>query len=161
MSFNWKNLTKDDQWDTPPHVWQDVAEYIPKDKVVWEAFYSPTSTSPDTLRQLGCKEVISKDCDFLSSNHGEVVITNPPFSIKSLVLNRLYELDKPFMMVMPSFTLHHLVCHSLMRKHGHTQIIIPSKRIHYMKDGDVKKRTSFDSIYICYKMGLPEDLIFM
>ena len=30
---------KNDDWNTPNWVWDCLNEYIPKDKIIWEAFY--------------------------------------------------------------------------------------------------------------------------
>ena len=33
------NPSKFDDFMTPYHVWDDIKNYIPKDKVIWEPFY--------------------------------------------------------------------------------------------------------------------------
>ena len=37
-SFHTKTFTKHDNYMTPKHAWENIKEYIPKDKVIWEAF---------------------------------------------------------------------------------------------------------------------------
>ena len=45
-------LRTDDEYYTPKHVWEDISEVIPKDKVIWEAFKGD-GRSADYLREMG------------------------------------------------------------------------------------------------------------
>jgi hypothetical protein len=92
-------------------------------------------------------------------------VSNPPFSDKTNVINRLYELDKPFIITIP---IHSLATRFIKNKFKNKlQIIIPDTRIHFEKkdveSGEMKtlKRTSFDTIYLCYKMNLPRDVLWL
>jgi len=33
-----QEFKNDDQYNTTAEIWQSIADYIPKDKVIWEAF---------------------------------------------------------------------------------------------------------------------------
>lgn len=158
---------KHDDYMTPKSAWEAIDEFIPKDKVIWEPFKGD-GKSGEYLTELGCQEVIHNDNDFFFANEGEVLISNPPFSKSKEVMNRLRELDKPFIMVMPSAK----ICTSYFRNNfkgtnSQLQIIIPRKRIHFMKlvDGKPvegwKPQCAFDCFYYCYKMNLPRDIIWL
>ncbi|EEH54006.1 uncharacterized protein MICPUCDRAFT_62794 [Micromonas pusilla CCMP1545] len=67
-----------DEYMTPPSAWEAIQKYIPKNKVIWEAFYGD-GKSGDTLRTLGFK-VIHDEVDFFENNLGDVIVSNPPFS---------------------------------------------------------------------------------
>jgi hypothetical protein len=42
------------------------------------------------------------------------------------------------------------------------QIIIPRKRIHFVKNGtEPTNKCNFDCFYYCYKMNLPRDIIWL
>lgn len=157
---------QNDNYDTPPSAWEAIAAYLPADKskVIWEPFYSATSKSPDTLRKLGYT-VIANNEDFFQANHGDVVVSNPPFSRKAEVLQRLLRLDKPFVLLMPSQVMHTRYFSLLTRNVlQHCQFIIPQTRIHFCaQDGKntVLKKTSFDCTYFCYKMALPDRVVFL
>ena len=86
--FHTKTFMKHDDYMTPKYAWENIKEYIPKDKVIWEAFYG-NGKSAEYLRELGCKEVIHDDDDFFESDKGEVIVSNPPFSKSKDVMNRL------------------------------------------------------------------------
>ena len=57
-----------DEYMTPPSAWEAIQKYIPKNKVIWEAFYGD-GKSGDTLRTLGFK-VIHDKVDFFENNLG-------------------------------------------------------------------------------------------
>ncbi len=42
----------DDEYYTPKHAWEDIVRFIPKDKLIWEAFKG-NGDSAEHLRQLG------------------------------------------------------------------------------------------------------------
>jgi len=156
-------FSKHDDYMTPKHAWEDIKDYIPKKKI-WEAFYGD-GMSGQYLTELGF-DVIHEDVDFFENNLGEVIVTNPPFSKSKDVMKRLAELDKPFIIIMPSAK----ICTSYFRenfKNKGLQIIVPRKRIHFQKlvDGVMpvgwKNACSFDCFYYCYKIDLPRDIIWL
>jgi hypothetical protein len=153
-----------DGYTTPKFAWANILHFIPKDKVIWECFYCD-GVSGKYLTELGLN-VIHQDVDFFSNNLGDIIITNPPFSISKQVMNRLKELDKPFIIIMPAAKINTSYFRENF-KNTELQIIIPRKRIHFQKvvDGkpveNWKNQTSFDCFYYCYKMGLPRDIIWL
>jgi hypothetical protein len=159
--FNTPTSSGHDDYFTPKHVWEDIKEHIP-DKVIWEAFYG-TGRSAGYLRELGFT-VVSEDVDFFESDMGEIIVSNPPFSKIKEVMVRLFELDKPFIMLMPAGKL--ATQHFRQWKDNGLQIIIPKKRINFdkMVNGEISKNKSasnFDCYYYCYKMDLPLDLMWL
>ncbi len=144
---------------TPKHAWEDIKEYIPKKKI-WEAFYG-NGDSGKYLTELGF-DVIHEPVDFFENDLGEVIVTNPSFSIADIILKRLAELDKPFILLMPVSKITTQYFHKTFK--DKIQIIIPKNRIHFLKlvDGKVPdkwgKACNFDCFYYCYKIGLPKDI---
>tara|TARA_R110001632_G_scaffold166629_1_gene285057 strand:- start:2035 stop:2541 length:507 start_codon:yes stop_codon:yes gene_type:complete len=165
-NFTAKTFLKCDDYMTPKSAWENIQQYIPKDKIIWEAFMGD-GKSGEYLTELGCN-VIHNDNDFFESNEGDVVVSNPPFSKSKEVMNRLKILDKPFIIIMPCSK----ICTSYFRENfkntdSKLQIIIPRKRIHFLKhkDGKLvegwKNACNFDCFYYCYKMNLPRDIIWL
>ena len=162
-----KKLDKtNDDSTSPPEIWQQISEYLPKSEndVIWEPFYNPDSKSPEHLRNLGCK-VVYGNIDFFHNKIGTHIVTNPPWSCKEKVIARLGELDMPFIIVMP---LHSLATRFVKNNFKHKlQIIIPDMRLHFEKQNPdtlerfTLKRTPFDTIYFCYKMNLPHDIMWL
>ena len=158
MSFTNDKTT--DNYRTPKEAWERIKEYIPKDKVIWEPFYCDGS-SGQNLKDLGY-DVIHRDEDFFENNHGDIIVSNPPFSKKKEILIRLKELGKPFIMICPSMMLSYKYFQEYYA--DEIQVIIPKTRIWFQHlDWEEKKKYSppFASFYFCYKMNLPKDLIFI
>ncbi len=152
---------KDDDYMTPTHAWEDIREFIPSDKIIWEAFYGDGQSGQD-LRDMGY-DVIHQDIDFFKEDRGEVIVTNPPFSLVKKIMPRLLELDKPFIMLMPSSKINTQYMRLFKNK---LQIIIPPKRIHFIKINENGERIQtkgchFDCFYYCYKIGLEKDMMWL
>jgi len=150
------NDSKNDEYETPYSVWESITEYLPKDKVIWEPFFA-TGLSGEYLRSLGC-DVIHQKEDFFETNHGDVIVTNPPFSIKKQVLHRLKQLNKPFILLLPASVLGTKMLSELFPD---IQIIIPNGRISYLINGVQSKGVWFASFFYCWKMNLPKDITFL
>lgn len=164
----WSPLVTDDEWKTPKELWENIKEYLPKkDVVVWEAFYGD-GKSGNYLSDLGCTVMQSK-VDFFDDNSClldkvDMIISNIPFSKKKEVLAKLKEIDKPFIIIMPASTIFtQYLRETFTNDEGRVemQMIVPRKRMHYMKNDIIYKRTSFDSCYFCYKMNLKNDVIWL
>ena len=165
-SFQTKTFTKHDDYMTPFSAWEDIKQYIPTDKVIWEAFYG-NGESGTHLQNLGFN-VIHEEIDFFENDLGEIVVSNPPFTKIPKILARLKELNKPFIMIMPSSKINTQYFRKLFcDTEEPIQLIIPKKRIHFEKLVDGKKpegwknACNFDCFYYCWKMGLNKDIIWL
>lgn len=145
-----------DEYYTTLKIWESIRDYIPKNKIIWECFYSPNSQSANHLRNLGF-EVVWKDVDFFTNNYGDILVSNLPFSKKKEVLTRLKQLDKPFIMVFPTQSIQTKFFKELF-KDDKIQIIFPSEKLHYEGAKD-SKGASFYTCFICYKINLKKDVI--
>ena len=88
----------------------------------------------------------------------DIIISNPPFSCKDDILKRLYELNKPYAMLLPIPTLQGQARFPYMKD---IQYLGFDKRINYYRDAAMTKTqdgVSFGSCYLC-KDFLPKDLI--
>tara|TARA_R110000868_G_scaffold192429_1_gene436885 strand:- start:12 stop:500 length:489 start_codon:yes stop_codon:yes gene_type:complete len=147
----------DDEYMTPKSAWEQIKKYIPTNKVIWECFYGD-GKSGEYLREMGF-EVIHEEVDFFTENEGEIIVSNPPYSCKVKVFERLKALDKPFILLVPVSTITKKFYMDYFAPK--CDIIIPSKRIHFIKNGEQTTRSWFDVIYICYKMNLPKQLNYL
>ena len=161
--FHTKTFMKHDDYMTPKYAWENIEQFIPKDKVIWEAFYGD-GNSGDYLKELGFN-VIHEEVDFFDNDLGDIIVSNPPFSQSKEVMARLKELDKPFIIIMPSSKINTSYMRNTFK--DKLQIIIPHKRIHFIKlvNGVVpdkwKNACYFDCFYYCYKMNLPNDITWL
>lgn len=140
---------------TPKSAWEQITEYIPKDRQIWEPFYCD-GKSGEFLQELGY-DVIHKDEDFFKVEYPDsVIVSNPPFNNLKKILTRLKELGNPFILIMPIGTICTIYFKDLFPE---IQLIIPTKRIQFLKNGDQLKRCYFSCAYYCFKMNLKKDLI--
>jgi len=163
-SFHTKTFQKHDDYMTPKSAWTDIKDYIPRDKVIWECFYG-NGNSGRYLTELGFN-VIHEEIDFYDNDLGDILVSNPPYSDCKRIMKRLSDLDKPFIMLMPSSKINTSYFRENFKGKG-IQIIIPRKRIHFVKlvNGEVpkdyKSSCNFDCFYYCYKLGLPNDIVWL
>jgi len=158
MSFT--NDKSSDNYITNKNDWFRIKEYIPKDKVIWSPFYCD-GKQKIYFKEMGL-DIIHEDEDFFKNNKGEIVIDNAPFSKKKEVLLRLKELDKPFILILPSIMLSCKYFQELFK--NNIQIIIPQTRIkfsHVDNDNNENYTPPYGCFYFCYKMNLHKDLIFI
>ena len=161
--FSTKNFLKHDDYMTPKYAWENILEYIPKDKIIWEAFYGD-GKSGTYLQELGFN-VIHEPIDFFKENRGNIIISNPPFSFTKDIMKRLFILDKPFILILPSSKIN--TSYFREWKNKKIQIIIPIKRIHFTKKisgvipDNYKSSCNFDCFYYCYKMNLENDITWL
>jgi hypothetical protein len=160
--FHTKTFKIYDDYMTPKHAWENIQHLIPKQKIIWEAFYGD-GESGTHLKDLGF-ETIHEDIDFFENNLGDIIVSNPPFAKTKEILERLLIIDKPFILILPSGK----ISTSYFRawKDKNIQIIIPRKRIHFLKliDGKIstdKSSCNFDCFYYCYKMNYEKDIIWL
>ena len=155
------NYIKDDDYMTPKTAWEDIQQFIPRDKIIWEAFYGD-GKSGKHLQDLGFN-VIHDTEDFFVNNKGDIIVSNPPFSKSKEIFKRLKEIDKPFILILPTSKIcSQYVKDFINNNTNKIQIIIPNKRIHFEKPSFKKKSSCwFDCFYYCYKMDLDRDIIFL
>jgi hypothetical protein len=161
--FHTKTFTEHDDYMTPRSAWEAIKHIIPKDKIIWEAFYG-NGQSQQYLRDIGCTVEGGANEDFFQHNKGDIIVTNPPFTIISSILERLIELDKPFILIIPSAKINTQYFRKLFATRR-IQIIIPRKRIQFEKIVNGEKvesnKCNFDCFYYCYKMNLERDITWL
>lgn len=157
--FTTKTFIVYDDYMTPKYAWDNIKHLIPKDKVIWEAFYGD-GKSGTYLRELGFN-VIHDDDDFFESNKGDIIVSNPPFSNAKNILTRLKQIEKPFILILPSSKINTQYVRDNYKNQG-LQLIIPVKRIQFLKNGnELQNKCNFDCFYYCYKMNLPRDIMWL
>lgn len=159
--FQTEKFLKYDDYMTPKSAWEDIKHIIPKNKLIWEAFYGD-GKSGTYLQELGFNVVHNKD-DFFENNNGEIVVSNPPFTKIKEILIRLVELEKPFILIMPSSKINTQYFRNIfIKQKDKIQIVIPKKRLQFIKDGnDLQNKCNFDCFYYCWKINLERDIIWL
>lgn len=92
----------------------------------------------------------------------DYIISNPPYSLKGDVIDRLFEIGKPFAMLVGVVGLFESQHRFNLFKSHEFEIMYLNKRVSYFKDYAEQKpplNPPFSSVYICSKM-LPRTIVF-
>ena len=163
---NGNGISKNDEFYTYAKDWEAIGEWIPNDKVVWEPFSNVENLEGVNHLYTITQELKFATGDFFDNNEGEVVVSNPPFSIKKEILERLKELEKPFILLLPVLTLQNKYFHRIFEGGKDIQVIYPTRKIFFYRYDEKGQKIKVDKLsyyccYICYKMNLERDVIFL
>lgn len=154
-----------DEVYTPAYAVRPILKYLKPNSTIWCPFDTEDSEFVKVFMAAGHKVTyshIDTEQNFFTYEPKEdynYIISNPPFSIKDAILQRLTELNKPYAMLLPLPTLQGQKRFNYLQG---SQALIFDKRINFFKDyqtKEIQKGISFATIYIC-KGFLPKDLIF-
>ena len=144
---------ENDNWETPKEAYEDVSSLI-KDKVVWDPFYSQGRAAA-FLMEAGAKEVIHEKKDAFSWNPDcEMIVTNPPFSIKKKCLAYLLSLGKPVLILLPLVDICSKWFGEVVGDHLY-HLFVPKKRYSFLKEGVQVKGVSFASCWLWFPAAIP------
>ncbi|MCD6347792.1 MAG: tRNA (adenine-N(6)-)-methyltransferase [Bacteroidales bacterium] len=154
-------LQKWDELYTPPEAIYPLLKYLPKNKTYWECTDFGGSNITKILRDNGFKVVsthLKDGFDFLNNEPKfdfDVIITNPPYSLKTDFLRKAYEMGKPFAFLLPLTSLEGKERGNIFREYG-VQVLVLDKRINFLKN---KNNVWYNTSWFCWKL-LPKELIF-
>lgn len=150
-----------DNFQTPKEALNILLPYLNKRWIIWECAWGKGNLFK-FLKEEGFKVIGNdKEIDFLKNEcECDCIITNPPYSLKDKFIERCYELNKPFALLMPLTALEGKKRGSLYKKYG-IQLIIPNKRINFETPSGKGSGAWFCTAWYCYKLNLPKDLMFV
>jgi hypothetical protein len=155
---------RSDEFGTPKEAILPLLPYLKKGWIIWECAWGGGSLARH-LKKEGFK-VIGANEDFLQSKYEwddesfDIIITNPPYSLKEEFLERCYELGKPFALLMPLTALEGKKRGELYRKYG-IQLIIPNKRINFITPSGKGSGSWFATAWFTWGLNLPKNLMFV
>lgn len=141
-----------DELYTPESAFELLMLYLPKDKVLFEAAVG-SGKLRDQMKREGYSVVESNDF-FNEFPDYDILVTNPPFSLKDKFLEGAYKRGKPFALLLPITALEGLKRQKLYKEHG-IEILFPERRI----DFNGKKAPWFYCAWFCHGL-LPKELNF-
>ena len=99
--------------------------------------------------------------EYEPSEHYDYIVSNPPFSRKDDVFERLFALGKPFAMVMSMNNVFDSKRRYAMFSQHDFEILVPRGRTKFIRRGDNEALCAppFQSVYICHDM-LPTQIVF-
>lgn len=128
----------DDFQTTDPDAIKCLVPFLPPyKKVIWEPAcgegYIIQHLQGHGFDVFGTDIKLGEEFDFMKyvppANY-DMIITNPPFSIKEKFLARCYALEKPFALLMPLTTFDSEERRLLFSRHG-VEIVMPPKRLSF------------------------------
>lgn len=156
-----------DEFYTPIYAVRPILKYVPQGSMVWCPFDTSESLFVKQLREHGCQVVythISEGKDFfeMPTPDCDYIISNPPYSVKGAVLQRLFQIGKPFAMLVGVVGLFESQERFEMFRDNSFEIMYLNRRVSYFKDYAEQKPSlnpPFSSVYVCHNM-LPDRIVF-
>lgn len=162
--INYIQSERNDNLYTPEYAILPLIKYLPKNKniTIWECCDYGDSKITKLLKENGYN-VVSTDIvsgfNFLTDEPDfefDMIITNPPYSIKNEWLQKCYEYNKPFALLLPVTALEGEFRGSLYDKYGISTIIL-NKRVNFTDKNNVWFNTSW---FVWNLEGLPNNKLY-
>jgi len=159
------NQGHSDEMQTPKYAINCLLPYLKKEWIIWECAWGGGSLAKH-FKEKGFEVIGNPFRDFLNKDLGlnkkgfDIIITNPPYTLKDKFLERCFEIGKPFVLLMPLTALEGKKRGELYRKYG-IQLIIPNKRINFITPSGKGSGAWFQVAWFCYKLNLPKDMMFV
>ena len=147
---------KDDDYETGRNILKDLCPFIEQNKIIYDPFYCKGKVIEE-WNNLGF-ECINEKKDAFNREHPEFdyLISNIPFSCKEKCVKLGFELNKPFIMLMP---IDALGSKWIKKYFDKLQFIIPNGRLQFIKDSVQTNKCWFDTMWICYGLNLDHKII--
>ncbi len=149
------NKAKSDEWFTPSCAVYPILKYLKSGSTVWCPFDTDDSNFVKVLKSKGFNVInthIVHDEDFFDINlECDYIISNPPYSLRNEVLDKLFRIGRPFAMLMNTNGLFDSAIRWNLFKNNNFSLIYLKGRTSFMQEYGVEQKTSppFQSAYIC------------
>ena len=153
---------KNDELYTPEYAIKPLLKYLPKNKIIWECTDFGSSNITKVLKESGFNVISThkKDFDFLKDIPDfefDIIITNPPYSLKDEFLRKCYEYKKPFCLLLPITSLEGIERGKMFGENG-VELLVLDRRCNFIYN-NAKKSNWFNTSWFCWNI-LPRQLIF-
>lgn len=157
---------KQDEFYTPEYAIKPLLKYINKDYKIWCPFDTEESHFVKMFKHNGNKvynsHILNGENFFEMNIDCDAIISNPPYSLKGEVFERLFELNKKFAMLVGVVGLFESEKRFSMFSENDFEILYLNRRVAYFQDYTEQKPSlnpPFSSVYIC-KGLLPKQICF-
>jgi len=157
---------KQDNYQTPDYATNIILKYIPKDWVIWDPGCGELKII-SCARNMGYQAIGTDICykweqDFFEIKpefHWDIIVTNPPFSLKTEFLERAASFGKPFCFLMNLSSLSTAKRQKIFQDNW-LQLVLLDKRISFIVDGIQTKGAWFDTAWFTFGLNFPNDIIY-
>lgn len=150
---------------TPDYAIEPLIPFLKKEMVIWDCAFGEGHLAR-AFKEKGFKCIGKKEIDYLKEGQYvkeyldmDIIVTNPPYSLKDEFLKKAFDLGDPFCFLLPLTALEGILRGSLYHANG-IQLIIPNRRIDFITPNGGKS-SWFQVAWFCYRMELPNDLNFI
>ncbi len=147
-----------DEVFTPPYAVEPLFPYLKKNWLIWE-LAEATGNISQTLISAGFNVTATNyDCLLSAPTSFDAIVSNPPYSIKTKILRRCYQLGKPFALLLPLTALESAERQELYKKYG-LQLILLNQRVKF-EIFSGKQSPWFATAWFTNWLNLPRDINF-
>ena len=156
---------KQDEYYTKEYAIVPILKYLKPNSKIWCPFDTKESNFVKLFSSNGHLTQfthILTGQDFFETNPPkgtEYIISNPPYSLREKILERLFNLKIPFAMLINEAGLFDSKKRYNLLKNNQFEIMVFDKRIDYIKKDANLKGVPFKSIFLCSNI-LPSKFIF-
>lgn len=163
-----KATSKNDEYYTHIYAIKPILKYIKPHSTIWCPFDTENSNFVIALCNEGhyvkYTHIDTGDDFFETYIECDYIISNPPYTIKNEVLSRLFELGKPFAMLMNAAGLFDGLYRFNLFENNKFELLYMNKRVEYFTDYDnpiesTRKSPPNPSVYFCSNV-LPQQIVF-
>lgn len=150
-----------DEYTTPEYAIEPIIKYLPTPSYdnpirIWCPFDKGDSNYVNLLKQHGYTVLHShiedgKDFFKVRPTHFDIIISNPPYSRKGDVLQRLFDIGKPFAMLVGVVGLFESKQRFEMFSKNDFEIMYFDKRVSFYTENGSLTNPPFSSVYISVK----------
>lgn len=168
MEKFYKNVrNENDEYYTPIYAIAPILKYIKPNSTIWCPFDADRSNYVKLFKANGHNVInthIEMGIDFFNCEvpQCDYIISNPPYSLKTEVLEKLFSIGKKFAILIGDVGLFGNKKRFELLKNNQFEIMYFNKRVSYFKSYDDQKPSlnpPFSSVYLCSGI-LPKQIVF-
>ncbi len=157
-----KKTSATDEWYTPENAIYPILKYIPIGSTIWCPFDLDHSNYVKIFKRAGFKVInshLETGGDFFNIQVPEcdLIISNPPFSLRDEIFKKCIDMNMPFMLLMNTNGFLDSKKRWFLFKENIKDITLLylQGRVNYMKEYGVEEKGSppFQSMYISYNIN--------
>jgi len=150
-----KGKESNDCYNTPLSAWQSISHLVGCSDVIWEPFVGDSDSINRMISAFPMTTVVGTGSDFFETDPPSdctLIVTNPPYSCKKKVFERLAYLGIPWIMLVPIGTLSKQY---MKQFRPDLSLHVPNKRIHFESvsaNPDRPNNTPFDVAFLSWRV---------
>ena len=153
---NLGKLKKQDNYNTPANAWEDILQFIKKERKLWLPFYNDGGCLK-MLYDMSYNNVVHLDKDYFSYDISDaLIIDNPMWSRKREIMDRIIKEERKCALLLPLDTMERKYFKKYLKNF---QIVIPLVRYRYESNYNTFKNLAtqkcsppFKSCWFCWNM---------